>query len=243
MAELERDLRALGALVAFPETPDVAGRVVARLPERRPSRRPRRAFVVAFAALLVAVVAALAVPQARTAILEFFHIRGATVERVPTLPETPVRPIDLGLGPEVPLEEAQDRAAYKVVDPSFLGEPDEIHYDPSRPGGQTAFLWRDDEGEPTLLLTQFRADVDTAYIEKMAGPGTTIELLTVNGEQAIWLTGTPHAYVYRDARGEIREEAIRLAGTVLLWQRGVSLMRLEGDLTREEALEIAESLG
>ena len=31
----------------------------------------------------------MAVPQARTAILEFFRLRGATVERVETLPRVP----------------------------------------------------------------------------------------------------------------------------------------------------------
>ncbi len=39
--------------------------------------------------LAVAVGAAMAVPQARTAILEFFRLRGATVERVETLAEGP----------------------------------------------------------------------------------------------------------------------------------------------------------
>ena len=42
--------------------------------------------MLAFAVLAVAVGAAMAVPQARTAILEFFRLRGATVERVETLP-------------------------------------------------------------------------------------------------------------------------------------------------------------
>ena len=36
--------------------------------------------------------------------------------------------------------------------------------------------------------------------------------------------------------------ATYLAGTVLLWNRGPLLLRLEGDLTRAEALELAESV-
>ena len=40
----------------------------------------------------------------------------------------------------------------------------------------------------------------------------------------------------------IADEPTYLAGTVLLWNRGPVLLRLEGDLTRAEALELARSV-
>jgi len=102
VTELERALVRLGDELAFPEAPDVSERVLGRLaaapaPLRR--RVSRRALVLAFAVLALALGAAMAVPQARTAILEFFRLRGATVERVESLPRVP-RPaeqiLDLG---------------------------------------------------------------------------------------------------------------------------------------------------
>jgi len=85
MPELELALTDLGRHVEFPPTPDVTPRVRERLAERPGSRRGltrRRGLALAFALLAVAVAAVLAVPQTRAAILEFFHLRGVTIERV-----------------------------------------------------------------------------------------------------------------------------------------------------------------
>ena len=48
--------------------------------------------------------------------------------------------------------------------------------------------------------------------------------------------------MFLDENGQISDERTYLAGTVLLWNRGDQLLRLEGDLTEEEALELAESV-
>src|ERR671932_770829 len=95
MTELERALVALGAELEFPPTPDLAGAVRARL-ERPRWRRPV-VFALAVAALAIGI--AMAVPPARSAILRFFHIGAATVERVETLPPAKQRPLGAGLGP------------------------------------------------------------------------------------------------------------------------------------------------
>src|SRR3954468_7834546 len=95
MTELERALVALGGELEFPATPDLWPRVGGRL-QRRPWLRPV-VFAVALGALAVGV--ALAVPPARSAILRFFHIGSATVERVETLPPAQKRPLVFGLGP------------------------------------------------------------------------------------------------------------------------------------------------
>ena len=49
--------------------------------------------------------------------------------------------------------------------------------------------------------------------------------------------------MFLDENGLISDERTYLAGTVLLWNRGDRLLRLEGDLTRDEALKLAESVG
>ena len=71
MTELEQALLALGREVEFPAEPDLATTVGARLRGR--PRRVRR-LVVALAGAIVAFGIAMAVPQARSAILDFFHI-------------------------------------------------------------------------------------------------------------------------------------------------------------------------
>jgi hypothetical protein len=45
-----------------------------------------------------------------------------------------------------------------------------------------------------------------------------------------------------DERGEVIEESVRLARSVLVWEANGVAYRLEGDFTRDEALALAASL-
>ena len=250
MPELERELRDLGAAVAFPPTPDVAAAVRRRVEAAEPARRGfgfRRGLVVALAVLVVAVGAVMAVPTARTAILEWLGLRGVTIERVPTTPTaTPTvsEVDDLGLGRPVAVDEARRRVAYPLaVPPEELGRPDGVYFSEEAPGGQVAFVYLDDEDEIRVLFSEFRAGLDADFISKTAGPETEIEPVTVDGAPGWWLAGEPHEFVYLDREtGKVRLETLRLAGNTLLWQRGELTLRLEGDLSREEALRIAEGV-
>jgi len=245
--DLERELRDLGGALELPAAPeDLAARVrEAVTSEPAPRRRPgRRALVVALAVLVLAAVGALAVPQARTAILEWLGLRGASVERVETRPTAPAVPDDLGLGDLVTLAEARELAAFEVVDPggTGLGAADEIRFDPVTADGQVAFLWLDENGDPETLLTEFRAPLGFEFVGKLAGPGTEVVPVDVNGAPGLWLEGEPHGFYYLGADGEPRDETLRLAGNTLLWERGPLTFRLEGDLTRAEALGLAAAL-
>src|SRR5919108_5702570 len=106
MTELELALQQLAADVAWPETPDLARAVRARI-EAAPSRRSAgRRLAIAFAALVVAVGAVLAVPPARTAILDWFGFGGVEIRRVAELPEVPAEG-RLLLGARVSLGQAE----------------------------------------------------------------------------------------------------------------------------------------
>ena len=48
--------------------------------------------------------------------------------------------------------------------------------------------------------------------------------------------------MFRDETGAIRDDRTYLAGTVLLWNRGPLLLRLEGDLVLGEAVALAKSV-
>jgi hypothetical protein len=246
--ELERALQDLGARIDYPPTPELAPGVRTRL-AARPTHRPiwrRRRLVLVLAVLLAALGAAMAVPQARTAILEFFGLRGATVERVVLLPEVPPDG-SLALGEPVSLEEARDRVSFPVLVPELLGPPDEVYVADDVP--RVSLVYRHDTKVPTttgegigLLLTEFRGDLAPQLIEKMVAAGTNVEELTVDGAPGLWISGEPHVLLYRDERGDVREETLRLAGNTLLFERGNLLVRIESSLSKAEALEVAASL-
>ena len=244
MPDLERELRDLGVRLDFPPTPDLAQGVRDRLAEPRGWRAllGRRALVVALAVLTLAVVAALAVPPARTAILRWLGIEGARIVRVEELPPTAV-PRELRLGEPVTLAEARARAGFAVLVPlaESFARPDAVYFSPSVPGGAVTLRY----GSPTAiraLLTQFQSDPGFPYIRKSAAPGTRIEQVSVGGSRGYWLEGKPHLVVFRNQRGEVQTGTLRLAANTLLWQRGTTTLRLEGKLTKEQAIAIAESV-
>jgi hypothetical protein len=244
MPELELALRDLGTGLDWPTEPELEPRVLRRIRAAVPARRrvvPRRALVVGLAVLAVAIGAVFAVPQTRAAILDFFHLRGVTIERVPELPTVPVQGgLGTFLGDPVTLEQARQRAGFDVVVPMALGEPDEVYFQTGPPpGGMVSFVYGTQE-DPRALLTQFAARVDEVIFKKVS-PDTKIEAVTVDGQPGYWLEGA-HYFSYFDRNGTMQSEQVRLAGNVLLWERGSRTLRLEADISKAEALEIAGSV-
>lgn len=261
MTDLERALVRLGGEIVFPETPDVLAAVGDRLERAAPARRrkpSRRVLVVAFVALALAAGAAMAVPAARTAILEFFGLRGATVTRVGTLPpaetrpEPPVPAADtLELGSAVPVVDGIVRVRWPyLVVPAALGPPDAAYYSDSvLLDGKVSLVYAPGAGVPRspytgvgILVTEFRGDLAPGYVEKLADAGTRIEQLRIGRHRAIWLEGGPHFVAFRTSDGNFGEDVGRLAGNTLLVERGQLLVRIEGELERDRAVEIARSL-
>jgi hypothetical protein len=230
MAELETALRALGRDVAFPPTPDLASAIRGRL--ERPQRFWRRPVAIALAVVVVAAIAAvLAVPQSRSAILDWLGLRNVSVVRVEKLPTVPARG-NLDLGQRVTLEEAERRAPWLLVPD---GSPDSVWVSESLPGGKVSLLW----GTPSnvrLLLTEFSG---RSYIEKVIDGDTQVEPVKI-GNAGAWFQG-PHVVMFQDRNGRFRESHARLARNTLVWQVGDVTLRLEGGLTKDEALRIART--
>jgi hypothetical protein len=250
MSELERSLRLLGDAVAFPEAPDVSEAVQRRLGGLRPERRRprRRTLVLAFAVVALAIGAAMAVPPARTAILEFFGLRGATVQRVDSLPtvtqpDSPDPGSQLLLGEPLPVEDE------RLLVPAALGRPDAAYAAEEDYGLRLTLVYGPGDGVPRsqytgvgILVTEFDGAIDTRYLDKMVDADTSVEQLTVGGNRALWLEGGPHFVVFRTESGEIGEDVGRLAGNTLLLEHEGMLVRIEGQIDRAQAIEIAESL-
>jgi hypothetical protein len=230
MSELELRLADLGKALEFPPTPAFELRFE---PRRRRGLRP---LVVALAVAVVAVAGTLALsPGARSAFLELFHLRGATVRRVEELPEVQrIQRLEL-LGERVTRAEAERRVGFRLLD---LGEPDSIYVRED----VLATLVYGEIDEPRLLLTEGRGAIFEGFVQKSAGSGTEIERVSVDGAQGLFVSGEDHFVMFRNGHGQIDDERSFLAGTTLLWNRGDLLLRLEADVTRAEAIGLAESL-
>jgi hypothetical protein len=230
MAELETALRQLGREVAFPPTPDLAPAIRGQLD--RPRFRHRRVAIALVSAVVVAIGAAFAVPQARTAILDWLGLRNVSVVRVEKLPAVPAHG-NLDLGQRVTLDAAKRRAPWLLVPD---GTPDSVWVNESLPGGKVSLLW----GTPSnirLLLTEFTG---RTYVEKVIQGDTQVERVKI-GSAGVWFQG-PHVVMFQDRDGRFRESHARLARNTLVWQMGDVTLRLEGGLTRDEALRIARTV-
>jgi hypothetical protein len=239
MRELEQRLLALGRELAVPDVPDLAPRVLANIDAHRPVPRRRR-LVLALAVLAIAAfLATLAIPDARSALLRFLRIGGEQIELVDELPAVaPSAEIELMLGQRVPLAEARRRSGFDLLeleeapDAVFIGERDTVW-----------FLYGKPDAVRLLVAQTPNVDVDEPFIfKKLASAGTRVESVTVRGAPAYFLSGEPHVVILVGEGGAAYPESARLARDVLVWEEGGRTVRLEGDLTRGEALRLAQSM-
>lgn len=231
MNELERRLEELGRELEFPPVPDLAPAVLGRT-YRRPLAWGRVSFAVALA--VVALAAALSVPPARTAILHFLHLGGATVVRVDTVPPATERSLAAGLGVPVSLREAQRRANVRLVLPP--GErPDRAYV----LGDALVTVVLQAYGKP-VLLSEF-GSFGPGSLRKLTAQEARVEPTHVDGAEALWIEG-PHAFEYFGRNG-FHQAPVGERGNVLLWLHGPLTLRLEGPLTKAQALELARRIG
>ena len=97
---------------------------------------------------------------------------------------------------------------------------------------------------PRLLVAQTpELEIDEPFIlKKLAAAGTSVARVSVRGTPAYFLSGEPHAVVLVDEDGTAIIDSARLARDVLVWDEDGRTVRLEGDLTETEAVEIADAL-
>ncbi|MGH2936469.1 MAG: hypothetical protein ACRDL2_18415 [Gaiellaceae bacterium] len=174
-----------------------------------PRRRRRPVAVVVLAAVVIAGV--MAVPQSRGAVLRFLHLRGAVIERVDTLPAAQERPLAAGLG--------------EVVTPArvpWVFVPHAVPVLHRTPEGIVSFLLSL-HGQ-TVLVSEVRGS--SILLKKLAAGATRVEPVP----HGVWLSGAPHVFYFPGAPP-------RLAGNVLLVERGGILVRVEGPGLTKAAAE------
>jgi hypothetical protein len=235
---LEHELSELQ--IEWPATPDIAAAVAPRLAAPPRCRRfdlPAWQIAVAAIALVIAVV--MAVPPARSAVLDWLGFSSVRIEREQPRPSRFGE--ELALGDPVTLDQARERAGFGVLVPAALGRPDGVYLgeNPAR----VDFVYRGAGNRVGVLVTEFRATA-TPLIEKTVGASSRLERLRVSGDPAYFISGARHgfAYVPSDGGDPVFEDQ-RLAGNTLLIDRSDGiLLRVEGDLDRAEAVRIAESV-
>jgi hypothetical protein len=215
-------------------------------------RRPRRVAVLIAATLAVGV---LAIPPARAAIARFFRIGSAEIHRDPPPADRATVPT---LAPGAPLPDLGEQSTLAAVRrrmptlalPTIerLGPPDEVWHAPQASGKASLVYTASDDLPPAantpgigLLVQEFAGDGRT-FVEKYLQEGTDVEAVTVGDEQGIFVSGDTHAIWYTAPDGTEYSEVGRLVGNALIFPRGDLTIRLEGDLSRDEMLEIANSL-
>ncbi len=240
MTPLERELQALSSALDWPDPPDLAGRVVARTADGRPRPVVRRRLALALAVVLAALVAVLAVPPARTAVFEWLGIGGAQIIQVDDLPSLSPTPGLEILGDRVTLDQARARAGFAFADPpDDEPAPDEILL---APGTRVTYVWRDG-ARVRLLLTQFPGDAtEPGLVKKLVSSATQTELLDIDGHRALWLEGGPHAVLFVAPDGNVGDDLGWLAGNTLLVENDGVTVRIEAQVDRDDAIQIARSL-
>lgn len=233
----------LGAELDYPATPDLSTAVMRDISASRARGRRRLVVAVAVVVAVVTAVAAL-IPGVRETVKAWLGIGGVVIERVGPLDSSPTTVGDsadsplagLELGDPATLQEAASVIGMAVPASGMLGDPDAVYIDAQR----ATLTFGSQAPDDTLLVTVFRGDLEPAILKQLPG-NARLELVTINGEAGIWISGGPHAVLFFDEQGGLQEEPGRLAGNSLLWEAGVLTLRLEGVSDVERAIEIAES--
>ena len=255
MASLERELERLARAVTYPAAPPLAA-VVRRRLEAAPARAPRvwalpparwalptgRQALAAACAIAVALAVVFgAWAPGREAAADFFdRIRifrteesregepGVTATQLPT---------EIA-GAAVSPAEAERRLGLPLMQPHY---PEGVRLERTLlqefPGFVAVALFY--EGPSGLSFVLFEAN---CCVGKGLGPGATASPVAGLGREAYWLQGR-HTVVYYNASGELVQRSQRTTeANTLVWDADGRVFRLEGDLSQEEALRIAQSL-
>lgn len=230
MADVVDALESLARSLEWPDPDaDITGRALASLRvERSRTRWP------AIAVAAVVAVVAVAVPVGA----HLLSVGGVRITQPGGVaPDLGTR-LDLGTRVAVPDELPLPRA---LTAPSAAFE--------GVPAGAVTVVWAPSDELPEVLdtgvgalLTRFRASIERDLLEKQLFQGGTLEVTSVGDAPAYWIGGAAHGFYVLDPDGRVVSDRARLAGRVLLWQRGGYTYRFESSLPRDRAVAIAASI-
>jgi hypothetical protein len=136
----------------------------------------------------------------------------------------------------VSLAEAERRVGFELALPPLDREPERAYVI----GDSIATVLLRSHGR-TVLLSEFPSFGEDA-MKKLAVNATVIEAVDVRGKPGLWIQGAPHVLTWMDRETGYRERPILVKGNVLLWLNGGQTLRLEGRLSKAQALDLARSI-
>lgn len=148
----------------------------------------------------------------------------------------------LGLGERVTLREARSgRSGLLLPATPGLGDPDEVYETSQSEENGVALVYATRPGLPRLgdteaglVLTERPGGIEAAYLAERTPEQAGLERVNIGDRRGYWVPdGHPSAAV---------ERTDALHGSVLLWEQEGQALRMETNLSKEEAVRIAGSV-
>jgi hypothetical protein len=240
MERLENDIALLGRAIVFPGTPSLAARVRSRIERESSARTPAPSWQLALTGVAAAAVALAFVigvlAPARDAVADIFD--RINIFETDTVPQDLTRDIT---GTALSFEEVQAAVGFPLRLPDGARPNSALLQD----FGQVkaaVLLYTHDNGTPYALFeTNSQVGKGLGIGKGVADPGQA-QPVTDLGSEAYWLTGLRIVQYYA-VDGAVIQDSVRATdANTLLWNEGGRVFRIEGALTQEDAIAIAESL-
>jgi hypothetical protein len=251
---LESLLQRAAARLPYPPTPNLASDSVRAGTIARRTRHARLRLRMGLLALAL-LAGLLIVPEVRARVLRIFQI--GAMEIVPIEPTSATLndlskvsvtataiPSDMlqGLAGETSLESARAQVRFPIRLPGYpadLGPPDRVYLQDLN-GDALILVWLDAQQPERVRLSLY---ILTSDIFGNKSNVTLLEETTVNGQGAVWVSGSHLLRIITQSGEQQLLERRLVTGNVLIWDEGDLTYRLESEFTLQEAIRIAESLG
>jgi len=246
---VETELRELGRGLDVPPAASPAAAVRQRLEgpaARRPRLAPRGTGILRrwrpswrAALIVVAVLAVLlvATPQGRAVVTHVLRFAGIELQQEPGPAPSPRRSAALPGERRMSLAEARQHVSFPILVPAVLGRPSEVMVSD---GGRVASLIYRRTPHGLVRMDEFAGHLDPVFFQKFIHLGDVTQV-RVDGRKGLWIKG-PHVLLYITRDGTPAAASARLTtGNTLIWGTPQVALRLEGNLTKAEALAVASS--
>lgn len=261
--DVDAALRSLAASLDGPPAPDYAARVLAVLgdenaaphPRFRRARRVPRLLVAAAVLLLAVVATTLAVPATRHTLASWFGFPGIDIRSAPSSAARPSAPgpVPLRAGRQVTLEQAGTATRGRLRLPSGAGPPDRVleYRDEGATVITLAYLTAPGL-EPTpdtgfaLLVTEV-FDAGEPLLVKMMQTGATSTQVQVHDAAGVFIRGPQELMILDHTRVRHGEEVLhevvpRESADTIIWADADGTYRIEADMSRAQAISLAEGV-
>lgn len=256
----ETTVRDIARDFAYPPTPDIARRTSQQLVKpRRPVVGVLKWATVVLFALMVVIIS---MPEARAFVTEIIRIGAIQIfigQPTPTPTSTPkpsatrtatsqqTGTLYLASSLEMPNETTFDEAVRLLKKPiqlptypNSIGKPDHVYVQQYNPGVFVTLVWHVPGETDKVWLTLDILDTRTVG-SKYIDSNVQYQSTWINETRAQWLSGLHEVGFFGGNQSIIRQTN----GNVLIWLVGQNpqlTYRLEGNITMEEAVKIAESM-